>query len=290
VPTVVVGSGPLEYTHVPAATPGSPPLVFVHEGLGSVSQWRDFPDRLRAATGGAEVIVYGRHGHGRSGPRAQSTPSMPYEATAILPALLERLGVRRPILVGHSDGATIALLYAAAGFDAAGVVAIAPHVLVEACTIAGIEDAAVTYDVGRADPDGLRARLARHHDDVDSMFAGWRDMWRQLHRQGWHITAPLEAITVPVLLVQGTDDAYGTAAQLDAVQTHVHGTVERLELPGVGHAPHLEAADDVTSAIAAFARRCHGPEPSSTLAAGIDSCQSVTDSGGEVAARGCTNP
>jgi pimeloyl-ACP methyl ester carboxylesterase len=227
-----------------------PALVFLHEGLGSLGLWRDVPDRVRAACGGPRTIVYSRHGYGRSAPPEPPTRTVRYlhdEAQVVLPELLARLGVERPVLIGHSDGASIALLHAGAGHPVAGLVLIAPHVFVEDRSIAGIEAARRAYERG-----GLRTRLARHHEDVDLMFRGWNDVWRSPAFRSWDITDHLAAITCPVLLVQGADDAYGTLAQLDAIEAGVRGDVDRLVLAGVGHAPQFEAPDAVLPAIAHF--------------------------------------
>jgi hypothetical protein len=231
-PARTVGIGPVEYRLAPS-TRGyrGTPLVFVHEGLGSITRWQGFPERMRAVLGGPAVLTYARHGHGRSGPLGRATPSMPYEAEAILPALLHAVGFRRPLPTGHSDGASVALLHAAAGFEVAGVVATAPHVFVEEWTIAGIEAAAVAYSV-----TDLRSRLALRHDDVDGMFAAWLEMWRDHHLSRWDITDRLHAVRALILFVQGDADPYGTASHLDAVQRHAGALFEELDLAGVGHA------------------------------------------------------
>lgn len=249
--TVAVGGLALEVRDVPAgpAAAGQPPLVFLHEGLGSLGLWRDVPDRVRAACGGPRTVVYSRHGYGRSAPPA-AAPGVRYlhhEAHGVLPDLLAQLGVESPVLVGHSDGASIALLHAGAGHPVAGLVLLAPHVFVEDRSVHGIRAARREYEAGR-----LRARLARHHDDVDVAFRGWNDVWLSPAFRSWDITDHLAAITCPVLLVQGADDAYGTLAQLDAIEAGVRGHVERLVLAGVGHAPQFEAPDAVLPAVAHF--------------------------------------
>lgn len=246
-----------------AWTPGDEvdraPLVFLHEGLGSLTQWRDVPTQLCARTG-RSGIAYARPGYGRSQPPAYGrafavgTPSwfaarLEREAGVVLPELLRRCGIERSVLVGHSDGASIALIYAAQpDTTVQGVVAIAPHVIVEDCTLDGITAAGAAF---RAGP--LRDRLARHHDDVDAMFATWHDGWLDAGFRRWDIRAGLPRIDVPVLLVQGERDTYGTTAQLDAIEAGVSGPVRRLQLPGCGHAPHLEDPAAVLDAIVAFA-------------------------------------
>lgn len=227
--------------------PGSePPFVLLHEALGSIGLWRGLPDDLHATTG-RRTIAYSRLGHGRSDPppRPHGPGWMHEHARETLPALLRALGVARPLLVGHSDGASIALIHAAE-HPVAGVVAIAPHVLVEEVCLAAIERV-------RGDYDALRARLARHHDDPDVTFAGWAGVWLDPAFRDWTLESLLPGIDAPVLVIQGADDEYATLAQVDAVARGVSGPVETRVLPG-GHAPHLEHRDEVVAAVAAFAR------------------------------------
>jgi pimeloyl-ACP methyl ester carboxylesterase len=172
---------------------------------------------------------------------------MHHEADVALPALLDALDIERPVLVGHSDGASIALLHAGAGHDVDRLVLLAPHVVVEDVTVASIAEAREAY----ATTD-LRARLTRYHDDVDGAFRGWNDVWLSPDFRAWDVTDRLPAISAPVLVIQGADDAYGTMRQLDLIESGVGGPVERLVLPGVGHSPHLESPDAVLTAIAAF--------------------------------------
>jgi pimeloyl-ACP methyl ester carboxylesterase len=223
--------------------------VFLHEGLGSLDLWRSFPDDVRAAVGAPAMVVYSRHGYGHSDPVPEPRPVtyMHDEADDVLPALLAHLGIERPLLVGHSDGASIALLYAGAGHPVAGLVLLAPHVFVEDCSIDGIAAAREAYE-----GTDLRARVARHHVDADSTFRGWNDVWLSADFRDWDITDRLGAIDVPVLVVQGTDDQYGSLAQLDAIEHGVTGPVTRLVLPDVGHASHLEAPSATLSAVATF--------------------------------------
>lgn len=250
---VDLGSGPLEVRDQPAEGDGRarPPLVFLHEGLGSVDLWRAVPERLRLDTGRPRTVTYSRAGYGRSAPPppvpARTDRFLHDEGQRVLPALLGRLGITAPALVGHSDGASIALLHAGAGAAVAGLVLIAPHVFVEDRSIEGIEAARGAYVAGP-----LRDRLARHHTHVDVAFRGWCDTWLSESFRRWDITDHLAGVTCPVLLVQGEDDAYGTLAQLDAIASGVRGPVERLVLPGVGHAPHLEAPDRVLPVVARF--------------------------------------
>jgi pimeloyl-ACP methyl ester carboxylesterase len=225
--------------------------VFLHEGLGSLDLWRSFPDDVRAESGEPATVVYSRHGYGRSDPVVEPRPVsyMHDEADEVLPALLELLGIERPLLIGHSDGASIALLYAGAGHHVAGLALIAPHVFVEDCSIDGIAAAREAYE--RLD---LRARMARHHVDADATFRGWNDVWLSPAFRSWDITDRLAIVDAPVLLVQGTEDQYGSLAQLDAIERAASGPVTRLVLPGVGHAPHIEASTEVLAAVTAFVK------------------------------------
>ena len=228
-----------------------PVLILLHEGLGSVSQWRDFPDLLASATGCA-VLVYSRAGYGASSPASLPRPLtyMHDEATDVLPGIISQLQGRDHVLVGHSDGASIAAIYAGskplAGLK--GLVLMAPHVFVEDISIDGIKaarDAWTTTD--------LRDRLARHHsDNVDIAFLGWNDSWLHPEFRVWDITGFLPLIIVPVLAVQGRDDDYGTLAQLDAIERSCGGPVTKLILDGCGHAPQKYQTAAVLDAICSF--------------------------------------
>jgi pimeloyl-ACP methyl ester carboxylesterase len=217
--------------------------VLLHEGLGSVGLWRDFPARLSEATG-RRVVAFSRFGHGRSEPPPQPrTPAFFHEeALEILPEVLARLDAPEPILVGHSDGASIALIHAG-HHPVSGIALLAPHVFVEDVTVAEIRIARERYAEG-----GLRERMARRHDDVDAAFRGWCDVWLDPAFRDWNLDADAERVTCPALLIQGVDDPYGTLEQLDRIEARVRGPVTRLELPG-GHSPHLEAPEAVLAAI-----------------------------------------
>ncbi len=195
------------------------------------------------------MLVYSRHGYGRSAPARLPRPVtyMHHEADVVLPALLASFGIERPVLVGHSDGASIALLYAGAGHPVAELVLLAPHVFVEDVSVEAIAAARTAY----ATTD-LRQRLARHHDDVDATFRGWNDVWLSPAFRSWNIEDRLANVTCPVLVVQGADDPYGTTAQLDAIEAGNGGTTQRVLLPAVGHAPHLEATEATVDAVARF--------------------------------------
>jgi pimeloyl-ACP methyl ester carboxylesterase len=228
-----------------------PAIVLLHEGLGSIGLWRDVPRALHDATG-RRTVAYSRAGYGRSGPVPLPRPLtyMHHEADVVLPALFTALGIERPVLVGHSDGASIALLAAGAGLPVAALVLLAPHVIVEGVSVAAIAAARAAY----AETD-LRDRLARHHDDVDVAFRGWNDAWLDPAFRDWNITDRLPGITAPMLVIQGADDPYGTTRQLDLIEAGVRGPFERLVLPGVGHAPHLEDEATVFAAIVAVTAR-----------------------------------
>ena len=226
------------------------PLVFLHEGLGSVAMWRDWPDRLCAAAGRAGV-VYSRRGYGRSAPvpdvrgGGRLTPDyMHREAWGVLPALLARLGIERPVLVGHSDGGTIALLHASRHPVSACVV-LAPHVIVEDVSVASIAQAREAY------ASGLRERLARYHEDVDVAFWQWNDIWLSDEFRNFDIRDDCRHITAPLLAIQGEDDPYGTMAQIDDIAASAPQT-RLLKLPGCGHSPHKDQPEAVIEAIRAF--------------------------------------
>jgi pimeloyl-ACP methyl ester carboxylesterase len=228
--------------------PAPPPLVLLHEGLGSVGLWRDFPAALHRATG-LRTIVFSRFGHGRSDtpPRPRTPTFMHEEAREVLPALLDRLDVERPILVGHSDGGSIALIYAA-GHDVTALALLAPHVFVEDVCVAAIAEVDAGFE------ERLRERMARHHDDPVVTFRGWADVWLDPDFRDWNLEPLLPSITAPTLVIQGRDDEYGTLAQIDTIAAAVPAPVEKLVLPG-GHSPHLEQPDAVLQAIAEFVRR-----------------------------------
>lgn len=235
----------------------APVVVFLHEGLGSLAMWKHFPQALCRAAG-ARGLVYSREGYGRSTPRAEGerwpVSFMHRQGQEVLPALLEHLEVAEPPwFFGHSDGGSIALLFAAA-FPArvAGVVAVAPHVFVEDIAVRSIDATRTTYLT-----TGLRARLARYHDDPDSAFWGWNDIWLDPAFRAWNIEAALAGITCPVLAVQGENDEYGTMAQVDRVARAVP-QARVVKLPDCGHSPHRDQPEALTAAVAAFLREHRG--------------------------------
>lgn len=249
---IAADGGPLALRRVVppgGARPDSPVLVFLHEALGCIGMWRDVPQRLAAMTG-LEALVYDRHGHGRSGPMpAPRRPGyLEREAFDVLPAVLDACAIDAPVLVGHSDGGSIALLYASR-HRARAVVAEAAHVYVEAVTRAGIREAVQAWR-----ETDLPARLARHHGDkTEALFAAWADVWLSDEFRDWNIEDCLPRIACPVLVIQGADDEYATAAHPQSIAAGVAGDARVMMVPGCRHIPHFQAADRVLPAIAEFA-------------------------------------
>jgi pimeloyl-ACP methyl ester carboxylesterase len=246
--TVEVGGRPIEIRDLPGTSAGAP-LVLLHEGLGSVGLWREFPAQLQAGTG-RRLIAFSRYGHGRSAPppRPRTPAFFHEEALVVLPELLSALEVAAPVLVGHSDGASIGLIHAA-HHPVAALVLLAPHVFVEDICVSAIRGTRETFVNGE-----LRARMARHHDDPDAAFWGWCDVWLDPAFPDWSLEAEAGMVTAPTLLIQGADDPYGTLAQIDRIEARARGPVQRLVLAG-GHSPHLEHGDAVARAVAGFLSR-----------------------------------
>ena len=250
--TLSIAGGDLEFLEIPG-DPDKPPFVLLHEGLGSVGLWRGFPDRLAAATG-RRTVAFSRFGHGQSDPPPKPrTPSfMHEEALEVLPEVLARLRLaEEPVLVGHSDGASIALIYAA-HHPVHAVVAIAPHVFVEEICLTEIQRAREVYETS-----DLRERMARHHRDPDAAFFGWNDVWLHPEFPQWDITDVLERINCPLLLIQGERDQYGTMAQLDAIEERAGGPIHRVHLD-CQHSPPTELPEETINAIARFAAILRG--------------------------------
>jgi pimeloyl-ACP methyl ester carboxylesterase len=227
-----------------------PELVFLHEGLGSVSHWRDFPAQVAAATE-CRVTVYSRHGSGNSDLLTESRPVtyMHNEALHSLPDLLAQLNIDNPILVGHSDGASIALIYAGVHARLRGLVLLAPHVFVEDLSIASIAEAKTAFEA-----TDLPCKLARHHRDAARTFWGWNNIWLHPDFRRWNIEEYLSRITCPTLAIQGLDDEYGTMAQVDAIARQSQGPVAILPLPNCRHAAHRDQPKAVLEAITKFVR------------------------------------
>lgn len=240
----------LAYEWVGEDQGGRPPLVFLHEGLGSIRQWRDFPAKVAAATG-CRALVYDRYGYGQSEvlrEKKREIRFMHEEALFSLPDLLGALQIRNPILIGHSDGASIALIHAGAGFPVRGVAAMAPHVFIEPICLSSIRKAAETFET-----TDLPARLGKYHRDVRKTFYGWADVWLDREFEGWDIREEfLPGIACPVLAIQGYGDEYGTMQQLDEIERRVNGPCELLKLADCGHSPFRDQPDAVLREISRF--------------------------------------
>jgi pimeloyl-ACP methyl ester carboxylesterase len=248
-----IGAQRLEYRFVGPQPDTAPTLVLLHEGLGCVGLWNDFPHKLSAVTG-AGVFVYSRAGYGSSTPVKLPRPLsyMHDEARETLPGLLDAIGFKRGLLIGHSDGASIAAVYAGSHQDhrVGGLALIAPHFFTEDSGIASIVEARKAYETG-----DLRARLARWHADVDNAFKGWNGAWLDPEFRKWDITEFLAYIRVPILIVQGEDDQYGTLRQIEVAQEECYCPVEVALLPGARHSPQREAPEPTLKAIADFVAR-----------------------------------
>jgi pimeloyl-ACP methyl ester carboxylesterase len=251
--TLVVAGGALqiEYEWIDADQASTPLVVFLHEGLGSLSMWKDYPRQLCAAVG-ARGLVFSRAGYGRSTPRASDerwpVDFMHCQADEVLPALFARLEItERAWFFGHSDGASIALLFAAAFPDrVAGIIAVAPHIFVEDISVRSIAATRTLYQT-----TDLRVRLARYHADPDSAFWGWNDIWLDPEFRNWSIEDRLADIRCPLLAVQGEDDEYGTMAQIEGIARRVP-QARLLKLPACGHSPHRDQPAALTDAVVAF--------------------------------------
>jgi len=255
------GALTIEYQWIDAADPDAPIVLFLHEGLGSIAMWRDWPRQLCDRLG-MRGLVYSRPGYGRSTPRAHDekwpVDFMSHQACDVLPALLDALGIgdearARMWLVGHSDGGSIALLYAAAfPTRLRAAVVIAPHVFVEDISVQSIAEAKLAYE-----QTDLRKKLGRYHADVDSAFHGWNDIWLDPAFRAWNIVDRLGTIERPLFAVQAMDDHYGTMAQIEAIEAALPGT-QLCKLPQGGHSPHRDAAQALNDAVAAFVNRVRG--------------------------------
>ncbi len=249
-----VGGVRLEYAWHGPPPDRAPTLVFLHEGLGCVAMWRDFPAELAARTG-CGALVYSRLGYGESDPVTppRSLRYMHEEGLTMLPRVLAAAGIRDTVLVGHSDGASIALIAAGAGKvpEAKGLVLEAPHVFVEPIGIASITRAREAYEHG-----DLKARLVRHHGaNTEGAFWGWNRAWLDPGFLSWNLEEYLPGVTAPVLVVQGEDDEYGTLAQVRAIEERCRGRVERVILPACGHAPHRDQREATLQAMTDFVTR-----------------------------------
>jgi pimeloyl-ACP methyl ester carboxylesterase len=231
-----------------SAAANAPVIVMLHEGLGSVAMWREFPERVAEATG-CGVLVYSRYGHGKSERLAEkrSVDFMHHEAKVVLPEFLRQFEIQRPILLGHSDGASIALIYAGTWPERVrGLVLGAPHVFVEDLGIRSITAIRKLYE-----SSDLSKKLARYHDHVDQTFRGWNHIWLDSQFRSWNIEEYLATITCPTLVIQGENDEYGTLAQVEAIQRRVPAT-QSLILPRCGHSPHRDQPSLTLDAISKF--------------------------------------
>ena len=246
-----VGMSELEYCMIGPAPDKAPTIVMLHEGLGSAALWGDFPEQLQSATG-AGVFVYSRAGYGASSPVKLPRPLdyMQIEALDVLPQLLEQIDFRHGLLVGHSDGASIAAIYAGGTGDhrVRGVALIAPHFIVEDISVASIAEIKTAYET-----TDLRAKLARWHKDVDNAFYGWNGAWLDPKFRNWDISDYLAYIRVPVAVIQGADDQYGTIRQVAIAQEECYCPVDVTIIAGAGHQPHRETPAATLDAISDFA-------------------------------------
>jgi pimeloyl-ACP methyl ester carboxylesterase len=231
---------------------GSAQLVFLHEGLGSIRQWRDFPAQVAAAAG-CRALVYDRYGYGQSDLLAEPRRTVRFmhdEALIALPEILSSLRIENPVLVGHSDGASIALIHAGAGHAVRAVVAMAPHVFIEPICLSSIAKATQTFE-----STDLAQKLGRYHRDARKTFYGWADVWLDPDFKGWDIRGDyLPGVRCPVLAIQGHDDEYGTMAQLDEIAARIAGPCTLLKLDNCGHSPFRDQPDAALKAIESFLR------------------------------------
>jgi pimeloyl-ACP methyl ester carboxylesterase len=256
-----IGTADLEYRMIGPAPESAPTIVMLHEGLGSAGLWGDFPEKLQAATG-AGVFAYSRAGYGASTPAKLPRPVdyMHVEALDVLPKLLDTIGFRRGLLVGHSDGASIAAIYAGSHQDhrLEGLALIAPHFIVEDISVASIAEIKTAYET-----TNLKEKLARWHSDVDNAFYGWNGAWLDPAFRNWDISEVLAYIRVPIAILQGVDDVYGTMRQVEIAQEECYCPVDVTVIPGAGHQPHREAPGATLDAITEFANavlRVHGSQ------------------------------
>jgi pimeloyl-ACP methyl ester carboxylesterase len=248
-PFVTCAGSALEYEWLGAAEPGKPTLVFLHEGLGSVRQWRDFPQQVVKATG-CRALLYSRYGYGQSDVLREEKAGVRFmhrEALDSLPALLQALRIERPVLVGHSDGASIALIHAGAGHPVRALALMAPHVFVEPVCVESIRKASDTFATS-----GLAQGLAKYHRDPVKTFHLWADAWLDPEFLRWNIEEYLPRIDCPVLAIQGEDDQYGTMEQLERLQAGVRGPCALVKLAACGHAPFRDQPQATLGALVRF--------------------------------------
>jgi pimeloyl-ACP methyl ester carboxylesterase len=248
---IIVDCHRLETLRLGPRDPEAPTMVMLHEGLGSVALWKDFPHALVERTG-CGLLVYSRYGHGNSDKQAEKRPVsfMHHEGEVALPELLDKLNIGRPILLGHSDGGSIALIFAGRYPERVrGLMLEAPHVFVEALSVASIRSAKVAYET-----TDLRARLQCYHASVDATFWAWNNVWLDPEFRSWNIESYLDAIRCPVLCLQGEQDEYGTRAQVDTIIAKVPGA-ELVMLPDCRHSPHRDHREVTLATMAKFVQR-----------------------------------
>ena len=250
-PQTLAAGHRLEYAWIEG---GDPTLVFLHEGLGSIARWRDFPEQVAQATG-CRVLVYDRYGYGKSDVLREPRTGVEYMHDAALnelPDLLENLAIENPVLIGHSDGASIALIHAGT-YLARGVVTLSAHVFAEDIGLESIRHLKREFETG-----DLKDRQAKYHRDASKTFHLWADAWLDPAFRDWNIEEYLPRIKCPLLAIQGEDDKYGTMAQLDAIGRQAGGSCELLKLPDCGHSPHKDQPDKVLDCVSAFIKRIIG--------------------------------
>jgi pimeloyl-ACP methyl ester carboxylesterase len=260
-PFLDIGAGRLEYERFGAGIRDSHTIVMLHEGLGSVSLWKGFPEQLARAAR-CNVLAYSRQGYGRSMPvkEPRAVRYMHEEALIVLPRFLDALEIESPILFGHSDGASIALIHAGgSNRPVSGVIALAPHVLVEDLSVRSIAAAKIAYET-----TNLREKLTRYHHDVDGVFWGWNDIWLSAEFRAWNIEEYLPHITCPVLAIQGEDDEYGTMEQIRRIERAVD-RLETLCLPECRHSPHRDQTERVLDAVGRWISTLDMMQPSNRL-------------------------
>ena len=248
---VIVDGKRLETLWIGHRRSDQPVIVMLHEGLGSIALWKDFPEKLAARTGCA-VLVYSRYGHGNSDKLMEKRPVnfMHHEAEVVLPELLDKLAIERPILLGHSDGGSISIIFAGKYPERPRALILqAPHVFVEDLSVASITQAKVNYET-----TDLRQKLSRYHAHVDATFWGWNDIWLDPNFRSWNIEEYLAAIRRPVLCIQGEEDEYGTRAQVEAIAKQAPQT-EIMMLPHCKHSPHRDQPEKTLDSIAEFVGR-----------------------------------
>ena len=250
---LTAGGTSLEYACFGPAPDRAMTIVMLHEGLGSLGLWRDLPAQIAQDTG-LGVFVWSRAGYGQSDPADLPRPLdyMTREAVDVLPQVLDAAGIRRAILLGHSDGATIAAIHAGSveDFRIRGLILMAPHFFTEPMGLAEIARARDAFETG-----DLRARLSRHHRDAEATFHGWNDVWLDPGFAEWNVAETIDYIRIPVLAIQGRNDPYGTLAQIDEIADRIYAPLDTAILDDCRHAPHLEQPERTRAAIAEFAAR-----------------------------------